>query len=57
MVYLACKYLTNEISDSLLEHNSHDIIETGYVLDERINNKKPKKYKDRYYLVYKFRFC
>lgn len=41
-----CKYLTNEISDSLLEHNSHGIIETGYVLDERINNKKPKKYKD-----------
>jgi hypothetical protein len=43
--------LTNEISDSLLEHNSHGIIETGYVLDERINNKKPKKYKDRYLTI------
>jgi hypothetical protein len=43
--------LTNEISDSLLEQNSHDIIETGYVLDERINNKKPKKYKDTYLII------
>ena len=42
----ACKYLTNELSESLLKHNSHDIIETGYSLDDRLNKKNPKKYRD-----------
>ena len=41
-----CKYLTAEISESLLKFNSPDIIDTGYNLDERLNKKQPKKYRD-----------
>jgi hypothetical protein len=43
----ACKYLANEISESLLEHNSHDVIQTDYNLDDRLKKKNAKKYKDR----------
>lgn len=43
---IACKYLTSEISDSLLKHDSHGEIETGYNLDERLDKKEKKKYKD-----------
>lgn len=41
-----CKYLTNEISESLLSHNSFEVIQTGYNIDERLNKKNPKKYID-----------
>ena len=44
-----CKYLTQEISESLLKHNSPELIETGYNIDERLDNKanRPKKkYRD-----------
>jgi hypothetical protein len=41
-----CKYVTNEISDSLLKHKSHELIETAYSIDERLDKKKAKKYMD-----------
>ncbi|CAF1086420.1 unnamed protein product [Brachionus calyciflorus] len=41
-----CKYLTNEISESLMKHNSPELIETGYNFDERSTKKKAKKYRD-----------
>lgn len=41
-----CKYLTTEIAESLLKHNSHELIETAYSLDERLSKKKSKKYLD-----------
>ncbi|RNA02261.1 canopy -like protein [Brachionus plicatilis] len=41
-----CKYLTNEIAESLLSHNSPELIETGYNFDERLDKKKAKKYQD-----------
>jgi hypothetical protein len=40
-----CKYLTNEIAESLHKHNSHELIETGYSLDDRLK-KNHKKYRD-----------
>ena len=42
----ACKYLTNEIAESLLKHDSSENIETGYNLDERLDKKEKTKYKD-----------
>jgi len=42
-----CKYLTEEIADTLATHNSFEILETGYNIDERLNSKsKGKKYMD-----------
>ena len=46
-IHLACKYVAEEISENLLKKfNSHELIETGYSIDERLNKKKAKKYKD-----------
>lgn len=41
-----CKYLTEEMSESLTTHNSPELIETAYSLDERLDKKKAKKYRD-----------
>ena len=48
LIFLACKYLTNEISESLLKHESSENIETGYNLDERLIKKQLTKYMDSY---------
>lgn len=34
------------MSENLLKHNSPELIETGYNLDERLDKKKAKKYRD-----------
>ncbi len=44
----ACKYLTNEISEGLLKHDSSDVIETGYNIDQRLDKKQKTKYRDSY---------
>merc|ERR550539_1197687 len=41
-----CKYLAEEISTSLKEHTSFDVINTNYRLDDMNNKQKPTKYMD-----------
>jgi len=41
-----CKYLTNEIAESFLRHDSTENIETGYNIDERLNKKQKTRYVD-----------
>jgi hypothetical protein len=40
--------LTVEMGESLNKIDSHDVIETGYSIDERLNKKKVKKFRDSY---------
>ena len=36
------------MAESLNKIDSHDVIETGYNIDERLNKKKVKKFRDSY---------
>jgi hypothetical protein len=39
-----CKFMADEISGSLKDHSSSDLIQTNYLLDERVEKKNAKKY-------------
>ncbi|CAF0751415.1 unnamed protein product [Didymodactylos carnosus] len=41
-----CKLLAQELTDNLQAHGSHEVIDTGYSLDDRSNAKNKKKYSE-----------